>query len=230
MGVEAGVVDAFSLTGTSPQLPTPAPGKAGSPGSNEAAIDLARIGVRTAGDSLQFAITQYDRRPTPNVPALLRVEIDSDGDGSFDHVVYNDDFNSFKPVDGRAYVFAGPSTTPARQGPVDADTDSANQVFSAPLAVLGLRPGQTFTFRVLAFDRYFTGKLEDTVENMSYTVGQPRYSIADGATFVVPAKSPGVTATLQANANGGPSSETGVLLLYRVNAGDESTAVTVTAP
>ena len=230
MGVEAGVVDAFSLTGTSPQRATPAPGQPGSPGSNEAAIDLARIGVRTTGDSLQFAITQYDRRPTPNVPALLRVEIDSDGDGTFDHVVYNDDFNSFKPVDGRAYVFAGPTATPARQGPVDADTDSTNQVFSAPLAVLGLRPGQTFSFRVLAFDRYFTGQLEDEVDNMSFTVGQPKYSIADGSTFVVPAKSPGVTATLQTNVNGGPSSETGVLLLYRVNSGDESTAVTVTAP
>jgi len=230
MGVEAGVVDAFSLTGTSPQRATPGPGQPGSPGSNEAAIDLARIGVRTAGDSLQFAITQYDRRPTPNVPALVRVEIDSDGDGTFDHVVYNDDFNSFKPVDGRAYVFAGPTAAPVRQGPVDADTDSTNQVFSAPLAVLGLRPGQTFSFRVLAFDRYFTGQLEDQVENMSFTVGQPKYSIADGSTFVVPAKSPGVTATLQTNVNGGPSSETGVLLLYRVNSGDESTAVTVTAP
>ena len=230
MGVEAGVVDAFSLTGASPQRATPAPGQPGSPGSNEAAIDLARVGVRTVGDSLQFAITQYDRRPTPNVPALLRVEIDSDGDGTFDHVVYNDDFNSFKPVDGRAYVFAGPAATPSRLGPVDADFDSTNQVFSAPLSALGLTAGQTFSFRVLAFDRYFTGQLEDRIDNMSYTVGQPKYSIADGATFLVPAKSPGATATLQANPNAGPSSETGVLLLYRVNAGDESTAVTVTAP
>jgi hypothetical protein len=164
------------------------------------------------------------------VPALLRVEIDSNGDGAFDHVVYNDDFNSFRPADGRAYVFAGPAASPARLGPVDADIDSTNQVFTAPLAALGLQPGQTFSFRVFAFDRYFSGQLEDRVENMSYTVGQPKYSMADGSTFIVPAKSTGAVATVQANANGGPSSETGVLLLYRVNAGDESTAVTVTAP
>ena len=230
MGVEDGVVDAFSLTGSSPRRATPAPGQPGSPGSNESAIDLANVGVRVVGDSLQFAITQFDRRPTPNVPAQFRIEIDADGDGSFDHVVYNDDFNSFKPVDGRAYVFAGPSAAPVRLGPVDADVDSANQVFTAPVTALGLRPGQTFWFRVLAFDRYFTGQLEDRVENMSYTVGKPKYSMADGSTFVVPAKSSGTTATVRSDASGGPSSETGVLLLYRVNTGDESTAVTVSAP
>jgi minor extracellular serine protease Vpr len=231
MGVADGVVDAFSLTGSSPQRDAPAAGQPGSAGSNEAAIDLAAVGVRTVGDSLQFAITQYERRPTPQVPALLRVEIDTTGDGTPDRVVFNNDFNSFNPVDGRTYVFAGPDTSTAtRLGPVDADTDSANQIFSVPLSPLGLKAGQTFSFRVLAFDRYFTGQLEDHIDGMSYTVGRPMFSIADGATFVVPAHATAATATVQSDPEGGPSSETGLLLLYRVNAGAESTAVTVTAP
>ncbi len=229
-GVEDGVVDAFSLTGASPRRDAPAAGEPGTPGSNEAVIDLAAVGVRTVGDSLQFAITQYDRRPTPEVPALVRVEIDTNGDGTPDRLVYNDDFNSFRPLDGRSFVFAGPDgATPTRLGPVDADADSANQVFSVPLAQLGLQPGQTFGFRVLAFDRYFSGHLEDRVDDMSYTVGRPQFSVADGTTFVVPAHS---TAAAMVNSDpfGGPSSETGVLLAYRVNAGAESTAITVTAP
>ncbi|HKA04099.1 MAG TPA: S8 family serine peptidase, partial [Acidimicrobiales bacterium] len=231
MGVEDGVVDAFSLTGTSPQRAAPEAGQPGSPGSNEAVIDLAAVGVRTIGDSLQFAIAQYDRRPTPLVPALLRVEIDTNGDGTPDQLVFNDDFTSFNPLDGRTFVFAGPAgATPTRLGPVDADADSAVQIFSVPLARLGLQPGQTFGFRVLAFDRYFSGQLEDRIDGMSYTVGRPKFSVADGTTFVVPGRTTAAAATVQADPAGGPSSETGVLLVNRVNAGTEATPITITGP
>jgi hypothetical protein len=228
LGVADGVVDAFTLTGSSPRLPTPAPGQPGSAGSNEAIIDLANVGVRDDGDSLQFAVTQFTRRPTPIVPGLIQIEVDADGDGNFEHVAYNDDFTSFNPVDGRAMVWAGPRGTPTRFGPVDADVDSANQIFTVPLSALGLKAGQTFSFRVLAFDRYFTGHLEDSITGMSYTVGSPRYSVAGGSTFVVPAKAPSAVATVQSNPNAGASSAAGLLLLYRVNGGTESSTVAVT--
>ena len=67
-------------------------------------------------------------------------------------------------------VWAGLRGSPQRYGPVDADIDSANQIYTVPLAALGLKPGQTLPFRVLAFDRYFTGHLEDSITGMSYTV------------------------------------------------------------
>jgi hypothetical protein len=227
LGVEDGVVDAFTLTGSSGRLPAPTAGQPGSPGSNEAVIDLANVGVRDAGDALQFAVTAYSRRPTPIVPGLIQIEVDTDGDGTFDHVAYNDDFSSFNPVDGRTMVWAGPRGTPTRYGPVDADVDSANQVFTVPLAALGLKAGQTFSFRVLAFDRYFTGHLEDSITGMSYTVGSPRYTVADGSTFIVPGKAPSAVATVRSQTDAGPSSATGLLLLYRVNGGTESSTVAV---
>ena len=80
-------------------------------------------------------------------------------------------------------VFAGARGAAARYGPVDADIDSANVIYTVPLSALGLVPGQTFSFRVLAFDRYFTGHLEDSVNDMKYTVGSPRYGFAGGNTF-----------------------------------------------
>src|SRR5205085_4712409 len=64
LGVADGVTDAFVLTGSSDRLAAPAAGQPGSPGSNEAIIDLAQVGVRDDGTNLQFAVTQYTKRPT----------------------------------------------------------------------------------------------------------------------------------------------------------------------
>ena len=230
LGVADGAVDAFVLTGVSDRLPTPAAGQPGSPGSNEAVIDLASVGVRDDGTNIQFAITQNTRRPTPQVPALIQVEVDADGDGNFEHLAYNDDYTSFKPTDGRSMVFAGARGAAARLGPVDADIDSANIIYTVPLASLGLVPGQTFSFRVLAFDRYFTGHLEDSVNDMKYTVGSPRYGFAGGNTFTVAAHATNAVTTVVTNASAGPSTASGLLLLYRVNGGSESSVVTVTSP
>jgi hypothetical protein len=227
LGVADGNVDAFVLTGSSDRLPTPAAGQPGSPGSNEAVIDLANVGVRDDGTNVQFAVTQNTRRPTPQVPALIQVEVDADGDGTFEHLAYNDDYTSFKPTDGRTMVFAGPRGAVARFGPVDADIDSANVIYTVPLSALGLVPGQTFSLRVLAFDRYFTGHLEDSVNNMNYTVGSPRYGFTAGNSFTVPAHATSAAAVLTSNPAAGPSTAVGLLLLYRVNGGSESSVVTV---
>ncbi len=227
LGVADGVVDSFVLTGSSDRLPTPVSGTPGSPGSNEAVIDLANVGVRDAGDAIQFAVTQQTKRPTPEVPALIQIEVDADGDGTYEHLAYNDDYTSFKPVDGRSMVWAGPRGAAVRYGPVDADLDSANMILTVPRAALGLTPGQTFSFRVLAFDRYFTGHLEDSINDMKYTVGSPRFHVAGGDTFSVPAHAASAAATVGGDAAAGPSTAAGLLLLYRVNGGSESAVVTV---
>ena len=124
-------------------------------------------------------------------------------------------------------VWAGPRGAPVRYGPVDADLDSANMIFTVPRAALGLVPGQTFSFRVLAFDRYFTGHLEDSINDMKYTVGSPRYSVVGGDTFSVPALAASAAATVASNGAAGASTASGLLLLYRVNGGSESSVVTV---
>jgi minor extracellular serine protease Vpr len=227
LGVVDGGVDAFVLTGSSDRLPTPAAGTPGSPGSNEAVIDLANVGVRDAGDSIQFAITQQTKRPTPEVPALIQIEIDADGDGNYEHLVFNDDYTSFRPVDGRSMVWAGPRGAAVRYGPVDTDIDSTNMIYTVPLAALGLTPGQTFAFRMYAFDRYFTGHLEDSIVDMKYTVGSPHYGVVGGNSFSVPALAASAAATVASNSVAGPSTAAGLLLLYRVNGGSESSVVAV---
>jgi len=227
LGVQDGVVNSFVLTGANDRAPTPPAGQPGSPGSNEALVDLASVGVRDDGTNIQFAITQNTRRPTPEVPALIQVEVDADGDGTFEHLAYNDDYTSFKPTDGRAMVFAGARGAAARNGPVDADLDSANIIYTVPLSTLGLVPGQTFSFRVLAFDRYFTGHLEDSINDMKYTVSSPRYRFAAGNTFAVAAHATSADTTVVSDPNAGPSTAAGLLLLYRVNGGSESSSITV---
>jgi hypothetical protein len=189
------------------------------------------VGVRDIpGDQIQFAITQFGRRPTPQVPAALQIAIDSKRTGHFDFVIFNNDAAGFNPVDGRNVVFAGP--LPA--GPfrpvsfTDADYSSANVLMRVPLSAIGLKQGQTFNFRVDAFDRYFTGKLEDSVTDMSYTVGHPAFVVPTGQTFSVPAFSFGAQTPVAAGPDPGPSSQTGLLFTYRVNAGAESTALTIT--
>jgi len=227
LGVDHGGVDAFVLTGSSDRLPVPAAGQPGSAGSNEAVIDLANVGVRDDGTNIQFAVTQQARRPTPEVPALIQVEVDADGDGNYEHLAYNDDYTSFRPTDGRSMVFAGPRGATTRYGPVDADVDSANMIYTVPLAALGLTPGQTFSFRVYAFDRYFTGHLEDSVVDMKYTVGSPRYRFTAGNTFQVPARTTSALSGVTSDVNARPSTAAGLLLLYRVNGGSESAVVNV---
>ena len=85
----------------------------------------------------------------------------------------------------------------------------------------------TSQFRVLAFDRYFTGHLEDSVNDMKYTVGSPRYGVAGGPTFTVPAHATSTPVTVTSDPNAGPSTAAGLLLLYRVNGGSESSVVGV---
>jgi subtilisin family serine protease len=214
----AGDVELFALTGTSPELPDPAPGDPGSPGSNAAVIDLAATGVRDGGDgTIQFGVATYDRRSVLNYPAEFDVYVDSDNDGVDDYVVYNAELGGFA-VTGQTVVYVADLRTGAASAYFydDGGFNTSTQILTAPLAALGIAPGQTFGFSVYAYDNYFTGAQTDAIEGQSFTWGESKYTPSTG-TVTVPAKS-NSTVTVQATGATGASTQTGLLLLYRTAA------------
>lgn len=213
--VAAGDVEVFALTGTSPELPDPAPGEPGSPGSNAAIIDLAAVGVRDGGGgTIQFGIATYDRRTVLTYPAEFDVYIDSNNDGTDDYVLYNAELGTFAST-GQTVVYVANLATGGASAYYydDGGFDSSTQIFTAPLAALGITPGQTFGYSVYAFDNYFTGAQTDAIEGQTFTWGESKYTPATG-TVTVPAKS-STTVPVQATGSTAPSSQTGMLLLYR---------------
>ena len=112
----------------------------------------------------------------------------------------------------------------------DADLNSSNMIMTAPLAALGLTSTSQFDFSVFAFDNYFTGKLTDSIENMTFSFAAPRFTGTGLPATGVPA---GGTATLTVNEVAGGAaaspSQAGLLLLYRDAAGREAQAVRIGA-
>jgi hypothetical protein len=126
----------------------------------------------------------------------------------------------------------------------DADLDSSNMIYTAPLAALGLTPASSFDFVVLAFDNYFTGALTDEIGDvtadaagvlhlvspMTYSTGAPRFTGSGLPATGVPAH--GTSALSVAAVAGGDAaspSQTGLLLLFRdSDPKRESKAVQVT--
>ena len=111
----------------------------------------------------------------------------------------------------------------------DADLNSSNAILTAPLAALGMTASTTFTYSVFAFDNYFTGNQTDSIEDMTFTASNPRFTVsgipADG---VPPGGKARVTVTANP-ANAGPSpSQLGILLQFRdSDVRSESQAVVV---
>ena len=62
---------------------------------------------------------------------------------------------------------------------------------------------------------------------MTYTVDQPKFVAAEGASLTVPGAFSG-SLTAQATGSAMPSTESGLLVQYRANVGPEFKAVTVT--
>jgi len=209
---QVGGVDVFALTGTSPQIP---PSDLPGPGSNLAVTDLRAVGVRADSEVLQFGVTTFGQRSTPEYPAEFDVFIDVNRDGTDDFLVFNADI-AFA-TDGRNVVWVQDltGTTADAFFFTDADLNSANAILTVPLAALGLAPGSQFDFDVLARDNYFSGVFTDAIENMRFTVGTPKFA-ASPEVLAIPA---GASATLSISAVAGGAeaspSQSGFLLLYR---------------
>jgi hypothetical protein len=212
-GAIAGRVEAFALTGESKQIKKKSLPR---PGDNFAIIDLRSVGVRQAGTAIQFGITTYGERAHPNYPAEFDIYIDSNNDGIFDYVVFNVENGGFGAT-GQNVVAVAKLGTPGATAFYfsDADLNSANMIMTAPLAAVGLTPASKFRFSVFAFDNYFTGALTDSVENMTHTLGTPKFAVSAASSSVPAGGSSTLTVTQVAGGGTASPSQTGVLLLYR---------------
>lgn len=228
-GVEASDYDVFSLTGQSAKIPqSEIPG----PGSNQAVIDLRSVGVRylpaslVGLDLLEFAINTNGRRAHPAYPGGFEVDIDTNGDGVADFFVFNAENGGFA-VTGQTLINVQSAATGATSAffYADADLNSGNMIMTVPLAALGLAPGQTFKFDVLAYDNYYSGLISDAITGMVFTPGSERFAV-DGDPFNT--VSPNTASTIGVKIATQPdtvSSERGLLLMYRRNTGSEADAI-----
>jgi subtilisin family serine protease len=226
-----GRVNVYGLTGTSPRQATPGPGEPGSPGSNIAVIDLAAAGVRdeVATDVIQFAVAGHQRQTVPLYPAGYEIDIDVDRDGEVDYAVFQQEaVGAGSSGLSLVYVFDVATGGATAYYYTDADFDSSTLVLSAPLSALGLSNGSTFDFSVLAYDNYFTGIVTDVIEGQTWTVGSQKYGLdGDADQLVVPAGG-NTSVTVTQDTTAGPSSQTGLLLLYDDAAKRDAQAVRVT--
>jgi hypothetical protein len=233
-GAVAGRLDVFSLTGSSPQIPSASLPK---PGDNFAIVDLKWVGVRlanagAAGDAIQFAVNTYGARSHPNYPAEFDIFIDTNNDGTNDFVVFNAENGGFGASGQNVTALLNLATnTSVVRFFTDADLGSSNAILTVLRSDLGMSAGSQFRFSVVAFDNYFTGIGTDSINNMLYTLNTPQFTGG-----VAPSPVPvGGSSILTVNAvPGGASaspSQSGLLLMYRDGrAGREADAITVITP
>jgi len=228
--------DVFSLIGTSAALPA---GEFPSPGDSFATIDVRAVGVRylppalCGGHCLEFAISNHGRRSHPNYPAGFEIYVDTNNDGTDDYVIYNQESGGFAATgQNRVFVASLAGGGGSSVFFTDADLNSGNLIFTVllndeglpGLPSLGAATSATLGISLYASDNYFTGTYTDAVEGMKFTPDAPKYRVTSGEPFGGVPKGPllNVPFTKNAAVTAAQSSETGLLFMYRRNAGNES--------
>ena len=219
--------EVFALTGTSDRLPAEAlPGE----GDGFAVLDLAAVGVRASDGVLEFGVTAHHQRSHPNAPTEIQVTLDVDRDGNADYRVFTGDLAYPELSQGQNVVWVEDLSNPGALAAyyyTDANLVSANTILAVPLAAVGLAEGSQFDFSVFGVDAYYESGPTDSIEDMTFTIGQPRYTTED--TVEVPSigvKKLTITAT-DGGADASPS-QSGVLVLWRDGVtGNEASVITV---
>jgi subtilisin family serine protease len=184
-GVGVGRVDSYSLIATSPNLPE------GGLGANSPIIDLRNVGVATypvpagfcsadASFVMAFAINTWERQTHSVAPASFFVDIDTDGDGTFDYEVFNFDLAFPGIDDGRNVTWVANLATDDADAFffTDHGTNSTNTVLTFCGEQIGMNASNFFQpmdIVVGAFDLYFTGNVTDTVEDLTISPLGERY-------------------------------------------------------
>ncbi len=193
-------------------------------------IVLRSVGVRQAGDNLQFAFNTFGERSHPNYPASFQVFIQG-REGGDDFLVFNRENGSFGST-GQNVVAVTNLTTMVQRIVffADADLDSANAILTVPLDAVNLTPDTQFNFSARAVDNLYTGEISHAINGLTYTPAVARYVGSGIPSTGVPA---GGSSTLTIDAvPGGEAaspSQVGLLLIYRdAVPGREADPITVT--
>ncbi len=230
--------DVFSLIGSSAALP---PSDFPAAGDSFATIDVRSVGVRylppseCGGNCLEFAISNYGRQSHPNYPAGFEIYVDTNSDGEDDYVIYNAEGGGFGATgQNRVFVASLSGGSASSVFFTDADLNSGNLIFTvllndeglAGLPSLNAPTSATLGISAYAYDNYFTGNYTDVVEGMRFTPNAPRYRVNSGIPYGAVPKGPLLNLPFTKNpaVTAAQSSETGLLLMYRRNAGAESQA------
>ena len=174
----------------------------------------------------------HGRNAHPLYPRGVEIDIDTNGDGVADYYVYQAESGGFATT-GQSLVVVQRASNGAQviRYYTDADLNSGSTIYLVRMSDLGITPGTTIGFEAYGYDSYFTGLTSDVIGGMRFTAGNPRFSaaadkmtgsVARGTSMRVPFQSRAVSDQL--------SSEKGLLLMYRRNAGQESQEVPVKAP
>ncbi len=210
-GAANGRVEVFAWTGTSKKIRNQLLPK---PGDNFAVIDLRHVGVRLVnsglGPAVQFGINTFGGRSHPNYPAEFDIYVG-------DFVVFNLENVGFGASGQNVTAVVNQKTG---AGSIffftDADLDSSNAILTAPLSALGLTPTSQFKFSVFAIDNYFTGNVTDSIENMTFSLNQPRFIGSGIPSTGVPVNGKAVlTVNSVPGGDTASPSQAGLLLLYR---------------
>jgi hypothetical protein len=233
LGWNEGEYEVFSLVGESPRIPN---SEFPVPGDNAAVIDLRAVGARylaqdqcgSAGGCVEFAINSLRRRAHPVYPGGFEVDIDTNGDGVPDFYVFNTESGGFA-VSGRTLIAIQNALTGATAAfyYADADLNSGNMIMTVPLGALGVAAGTPLRFDVLAYDNYFTGNVTDSISGMRFTPGNARFGVSGDPWGSTAAWRFTQLPVVRANVPDTGSTELGLLMMYRRDAGSEATAVRI---
>jgi hypothetical protein len=246
LGVVKARVDTFNLLGTSPKKAT----NSTTIGSWD--IDLKEFGIREVTDTdgstaLQFAVTTFDRRATPNLPNLYDIIFQTSTGERFE--VLNEDLSQLTGaggLDGSNVV--GIFNLSSGAGNIyyytQADFNSGNAILTIPIVApeIGLDlTGKTIRAAVSAYDFYYGGGSKDSIAYNdplstwpTYKVGSPKFTLSKLPwTNAGTLSSDGLTLTFDQNGTqvqfnkkaGVTTSSKGLLLLYRDAVSKESDVV-----
>ncbi len=193
-------------------------------------IVLRSVGVRQAGDNIQFAFNTFGERSHPNYPASFQVFIQGRNGGD-DFLVFNRENGSFGAT-GQNVVAVINLTTMVQRIVffADADLDSANAILTVPLDAVNLTPDTQFNFSARAVDNLYTGEISHAITGLTYTPAVPRYVGSGIPSTGVPAGGSNIL-TIDAVPGGATASpsQVGLLLIYRdAVPGREADPITVT--
>jgi hypothetical protein len=234
-GVGPGYVDAYSLVGTSPNLPR------SKRGTNAPVIDLRAVGVQTfpvpadfcsADPSFiyVFAINTWERTGTIGAfPGEFDIFLDTDLDGKPDYLVFNAPLNG--TLDARELVWAVNLDDPDAVADAfffaDSGTNDANKVMTICGEQIGMNATNFFdvmNMDVGAFDNYFTGAKTDSIVGMKVAPLGERYLGVFDTDGNVIGDIPPFTRAVMDVVDFGPSgtnpSETGLMLVANASRGD----------